>query len=60
MHQPNLVIGCDRDDVRAEIARASAEAERSALAGFSQDEVKMLRRMLFEIIGDSEDPGSCL
>lgn len=48
------------DDVRAEIARASAEAERKALAGFSPDEVRMLRRMLFEIIGDSEDPGSCL
>jgi len=30
------------------------------LNDFSQDQVKIFRRMLFEIIGDSADRGSCL
>ncbi|MBG6103049.1 MarR family winged helix-turn-helix transcriptional regulator [Micromonospora vinacea] len=48
------------DDVRARVARASEEAERSAMADFSQAEVDMFRRMLFTIIGTTVDPGSCL
>ena len=48
------------DDLRAEVARASAETEREALSGFAESEIGMFRRMLFAIIGDSEDPGSCL
>jgi hypothetical protein len=27
---------------------------------FSQDQVQIFRRMLFAVIGDSEDRGSCL
>lgn len=48
------------DDVRARVARASEEAERSAMPDFSQAEVDMFRRMLFTIIGTTVDPGSCL
>ncbi|MET8093841.1 MarR family transcriptional regulator [Micromonospora sp. NPDC005220] len=48
------------DEVRAEVARASDEAERNAMAGFTQAEVAMFRRMLFAIIGTTVDPGSCL
>ena len=48
------------DDLRAQVADASATAEARALAGFTADDVAMFRRMLFGIIGDSADPGSCL
>ncbi|MFF0153892.1 MarR family winged helix-turn-helix transcriptional regulator [Micromonospora sp. NPDC005203] len=48
------------EDVRAQVARASEEAERKAMAGFSAVEIALLRRMLFAIIGTSTDPGSCL
>jgi MarR family transcriptional regulator, organic hydroperoxide resistance regulator len=30
------------------------------LSGFSRDHIASLRQMLFAIIGDSEDRGSCL
>lgn len=46
--------------LRATVAEASAAVEASVLDGFSPDHVTSLRRMLFAIIGDSEDPGSCL
>lgn len=48
------------EELRATVARDSAEAEQGALAHFSHDEATTFRRMLFEIIGDSKDPGSCL
>jgi DNA-binding MarR family transcriptional regulator len=48
------------DAVRAQVARAGAEAERAATDGFSPGEVDLLRRMLFAIIGTTTDPGSCL
>ncbi|MET8041640.1 MarR family winged helix-turn-helix transcriptional regulator [Micromonospora sp. NPDC005215] len=48
------------DNVRAEVARASEEAERNTMAGFGPDQVALLRHMLFAIIGTSTDPGSCL
>jgi MarR family transcriptional regulator, organic hydroperoxide resistance regulator len=46
--------------LRAEVAEAGAAVEASVLDGFGQDEIASLHRMLFTIIGDSEDPGSCL
>jgi DNA-binding MarR family transcriptional regulator len=46
--------------LRAAVAEASAAAEASVLDGFSPDDVASLRRMLFAVIGDSEDRGSCL
>jgi DNA-binding MarR family transcriptional regulator len=46
--------------LRARVAGACDSAEAAALNRFSQDQVRLLRWMLFEIIGDSEDNGSCL
>ena len=46
--------------VRATVARACADVEAAALSDFSPGQVQVFRRMLFEIIGDSDDRGSCL
>jgi MarR family transcriptional regulator, organic hydroperoxide resistance regulator len=46
--------------LRAKVARACDSSEAAALNNFSQDQVQIFRRMLFDIIGDSEDRGSCL
>ena len=46
--------------LRAKVASACDSVEASALNGFSRDHVQIFRRMLFDIIGDSEDRGSCL
>jgi DNA-binding MarR family transcriptional regulator len=46
--------------LRAEVANACASVEAAALNGFGHNQVQILRRMLVEIIGDSEDRGSCL
>ena len=46
--------------VRAKVAEACAAVEAAALSGYDHEQVQDLRRMLFEIIGDSEDRGSCL
>ena len=46
--------------VRSEVADASDEVEKAALRDFSSAEVALFRRMLFQIIGQSNDPGSCL
>ncbi len=44
----------------AEVAHACTGVEAALLSSFSQSQVETFRRMLFEIIGDSEDRGSCL
>ncbi|MGH3245960.1 MAG: MarR family winged helix-turn-helix transcriptional regulator [Trebonia sp.] len=46
--------------LRAKVASACDDAEAAALNNFSEDRVQILRQMLFGIIGDSEDRGSCL
>lgn len=46
--------------LRAKVASACDSAEAAALNSFSQVQVQTFRRMLFDIIGDSEDRGSCL
>lgn len=46
--------------LRAIVASACTSVEAAVLNDFSQDQVNVFRRMLFEIIGDSEDRGSCL
>jgi len=46
--------------LREKVAIACSSVEAATLSSFSQNQVQVLRRMLFEIIGDSEDPGSCL
>lgn len=54
------VITDDGQALRTKVADACAAAEAGALNGFGPDEVQTLRRMLFSIIGDIEDRGSCL
>lgn len=46
--------------LRAKVASACDRAEAEALHDFNAKQVELLRHVLFEIIGDSEDPGSCL
>jgi MarR family transcriptional regulator, organic hydroperoxide resistance regulator len=46
--------------LRATVASACDSVEAAAMDSFSQDQVQIFRRMLFAIIGDSEDRGSCL
>ena len=48
------------DALRAQVASACDSAETAALNSFSQEQVQVFRRMLFDIIGDSEARGSCL
>ena len=48
------------EEVRARVSSACSRVEAAALDGFSPDETAIFRRMLFEIIGDSADRGSCL
>ncbi len=45
---------------RETVASACADVEAAALESFTPDQVQVFRRVLFGIIGDSEDPGSCL
>ena len=46
--------------VREQVASACAATEAAALEGLSPEQVLAFRRTLLKIIGDSEDPGSCL
>jgi DNA-binding MarR family transcriptional regulator len=46
--------------LRAKVASACSHVEAATLNGVSQDQVQLFRQMLFSIIGDSEDRGSCL
>ena len=48
------------ETLRAQVAAASTEAEHKALSNFTARDTDTFRRMLFELIGDSTDPGSCL
>lgn len=42
------------------VASDCTVVEAAALSSFTSEEVQVFRRVLFGIIGDSEDPGSCL
>jgi DNA-binding MarR family transcriptional regulator len=46
--------------LRAKVSSACDAAEAAALSPFSRQQVRNFRHMLFDIIGHSEDPGSCL
>lgn len=48
------------ETLRATVAGACAAVEATVLDGFDPDQISGLRRMLFAIIGDTEDRGSCL
>jgi DNA-binding MarR family transcriptional regulator len=46
--------------LRAKVAASCERVESAMLDGFSEENVSAFRRMLFEIIGDARDKGSCL
>lgn len=48
------------DALRAAVAVSSVGVEAAALTGFSGHEVQTFRRILFAMVRDSEDRGSCL
>lgn len=55
-----LAVTAAGDAARRAVAADAELAEAAALATFSSDEVATLRRMLFALIGTSEDPGTCV
>ena len=46
--------------VREQVAGDCATAEAAALGGLNPEQVRAFRQALVGIIGDSDDPGSCL
>ena len=48
------------ESVRRKVAAATDRIELAELSKFDDAEVALLRRLLIGIIGDSDDPGSCL
>ncbi len=46
--------------LRRLVSAGTAKAERAALAAFPDSDVVRLRRMLYDLIDDSHDPGTCL
>lgn len=48
------------DALRAKVARACARVEAAALGAASEQQAAQFRQLLFDIIGQSEDRGSCL
>jgi len=59
-HMGLIIRRTDPRDRRARVAADCADVQAAALDGVNPDQVKMFRRILFDIIGDSQDPGSCL
>ena len=48
------------ETLRRKVAAAAGRVEAATLVQFDSAEIALLRRMLVGIIGDSNDPGSCL
>lgn len=55
-----LALTVAGDEARRAVAADAEQAEATALAAFSAAEVTALRRMLFALVGTSEDPGTCV
>lgn len=53
-------ITAEGEALRRRVSEASTEVEEQTLSAFEPDEVMIFRRVLASIIGDTEDPGSCL
>ena len=47
-------------ELRAAVATNAERAETEAMHAYAPEEVATLRRVLFALIGTSEDPGSCV
>ena len=48
------------EHVRRRVSTEAKRAERATLSAFSEDDAARLRRMLYDLIGNAEDPGTCL
>jgi hypothetical protein len=59
-HGERLFLGLGMLPLSERVASACDGVETSVLNNFCRDHVQIFRRMLFDIIGDSEDRGSCL
>ncbi len=46
--------------LRRKVANACTKVEAAVLDNITQDQITAFRRILFQIVGDSEDRGSCL
>lgn len=55
-----LALTAAGDEARRAVATDAEQAEATALAAFGADDVAALRRMLFALVGTSEDPGTCV
>lgn len=47
-------------NLREKVALACSDIEAAALSTFTTNQVQVFRQMLVHIIGDHEDPGSCM
>jgi MarR family transcriptional regulator, organic hydroperoxide resistance regulator len=54
------VITPEGDAVRAAVAGGAEAAEAAAVEPIPADQIALLRRALYLIIGSAEDPGSCI
>ncbi len=55
-----LAVTATGEHLRRTVSDATQRAESEALAAFSDDDVAVLRRMLFDLIGAQQDRGTCL
>jgi DNA-binding MarR family transcriptional regulator len=55
-----LAVTAQGDELRSAVSEVAELAEKEALSVFTADEVARLRRMLFELIGSRQYPGTCL
>jgi MarR family transcriptional regulator, organic hydroperoxide resistance regulator len=55
-----LAITARGEEVRSTVSEAAERAENQTLSRFTTDEIAQLRRMLFDLIGSNQDPGTCL
>ena len=55
-----LTVTARGEKLRRAVSVEAETAERAALAAFTDTDVARLRRMLYDIIGDSRDSGTCL
>jgi DNA-binding MarR family transcriptional regulator len=48
------------EQVRQRVSAEATRAERATLSAFSEADAARLRSMLYDLIGNAEDPGTCL
>jgi DNA-binding MarR family transcriptional regulator len=55
-----LAVTAPGERVRRRVSAEAERAERATLSAVSESDVARLRRMLYDLIGNAEDPGTCL